>query len=116
MFSQAAVVGIAINRVRDALVRKISNIIIIVPATALTARPVAVLNQIHNLLVLDKFEYNPKKVQQITHENDLWHGMNLHKIKSEINPIPTQTWKNILPEKYAEELGERYSDINKLAL
>ena len=86
-----------------------------IPALALTSRPTAVLNQVHQLLGLEQFEYDPKKVEQITHENDLWHGMDLHTIKPEVNPIPTETWKEVFPQNYADELGKRYADINKMA-
>ena len=107
-------VGIAINRLRDATNRKIKNRLIILPALALTSRPIAVLNQVHELLGLEKFNYN-QKVEQITHENDLWHGMDLHTIKPEVKPIPTESWKDILPQKYADELGKRFADINNMA-
>lgn len=115
LLSPGGVVGIAANRLRDACNRKIKNRLIIIPALALTSRPIAVLNQIHQLLGLPKFEYNPEKVEQITHENDLWHGMDLHTIKSEVKPIPTETWKGILPPAYAEEIDKRYADINKMS-
>lgn len=115
LLSPGGVVGIAINRLRDALSRKIKGRIILVPSLALTSRPIAVLNQIHELLGLEPFEYKPNKVEQITCENDLWHGMDLHTIKSEVKPIPTETWKDVLSQKYADDLGRRYADINKMA-
>lgn len=115
LLSDGGVVGIAVNRLRDALSRKIKNRLIVVPALALTSRPAAVLNNIHQLLGLPLFEYDPKKVEQITHENDLWHGMDLHTIKPEVKPILTETWKEVFPQKYADELGKRYADINQMA-
>lgn len=115
LLSPGGIVGIAVNRLRDALNRKVKNRIIMVPALALTSRPKDVLTQIHQLLGLKSFEYDPKKVEQITHENDLWHGMDLHTIKSEVNPMPTETWKDIFPQKYADELGKRFADIDKMA-
>lgn len=115
LLSPGGVVGIAINRLRDALNRRISDRIILVPALALTSRTQAVMYEIHDLLGLEPFKYDPQKVEQITHENDLWHGMDLHTIKPIVKPISTETWKGILPEKYAEELGKRYADINRIA-
>lgn len=115
LLSPGGVVGIAINRVRDALQRQIKNRLIILPATALTTKPLMVLDQIHEMLGLPKFTYNPQAVEQITQENDLWHGMDLHKVKPEVKPIPTGTWKGILPDKYAIDLAKRYKDINELA-
>lgn len=115
LLSDGGVVGIAVNRLRDAMNRKIKNRLIVVPALALTSHPAAVLNNIHQLLGLPLFEYDPKKVEQITHENDLWHGMDLHTITPEVNPIPTETWKDVFPQKYADELGKRFADINQMA-
>jgi hypothetical protein len=40
--------------------------------------------------------------------------MDLHKIKTKIEKSTTD-WREILPKKYGEELGERYKDINILS-
>jgi sulfotransferase len=115
LLSSGGVIGLPINRLRDALNRKINKRLVLVPVMALTERPVGVLKQLHNMLGFEPFDYNPKKVDQITFENDVWHGMSLHSIKSEVTPIATETWKDILPQKYADDLGKRFADINKIS-
>jgi sulfotransferase len=115
LLSPGGVVGISIDRLRDALNRKIKNRVIIIPTEGLTGNPVRTLHDLHDLLGLPQYDYNPENVQQITQEDDLWHGMDLHKIQSKVSPIKKDTWKGLLPEKYAKTLAERYKDINRLA-
>jgi sulfotransferase len=103
------VVGSAINRLRDAIQRKPDRLIK-VSADQLTKDPLKAMSQIHKRLGLDDFDYKPDNVEQVTHENDMFHGMDLHKIRNKIEPMKAD-W-SILPDELLEILEKQYADIN----
>lgn len=114
LLSETSMVGRAITRLRDALRRDIKSRIIIVPFSKLTSRPHFIMRELHEALSLPEFTYDPTNVVQVTHEEDLYHGMNLHKINSEIKPVEPD-WQKILSPTYSDELANRYSDIIQMA-
>ncbi len=114
LLSAGGVVGRTINRLRDALARGLGNRLLIVPYKSFTKNPTFCMQTMHNWLDLPKFSYDCKNVKQVTHEDDAWHGMDLHIIKPEIKE-QEQDWEKILPAKYAAQLADRYPDIIKMA-
>lgn len=113
LLSPGGVVGITIDRLRDALAR-LPNRLVIVPYHHLTNSPKDMIENLHKALNLPNFEYDPDNVKQVTHENDVWHGMNLHKINGVIKPQKPEPWRGIVPDDYAAELAERYADIHRM--
>jgi sulfotransferase len=111
----SSVVGIYINRLRDALQRGVADRIIFVRYRDLMTNPKIVVNNLCDKLEIDRFEFDPNNIKQVTHENDVWHGMNLHKIRSKIEPPEEVPWEKILPKDLAEKLRIEYSDINSLS-
>lgn len=109
-----SVVGITINRLRDAILRGVRDRLVLIPYHSLTNHPKETLNAIHNQLGLEPFDYDPDNVDQITVEDDLVHGIDLHKIQSKVLPGKTETWRGILPDQYAFQVGNRYADIINL--
>lgn len=109
------VVGLAVNRVRDAIQRRSDNLIVL-PYNTLASDPLGTLNTIHEVLELPQYDYNVSDVKQITEEDDTWHGMDLHVIKpGKVRKAEKTPWKGILPEEYVQEIEKRYADINKLS-
>lgn len=115
LLSPGGIVGLSLNRLRDALSRQINDRVILVPFYSLTENPVELMKLLHRALELPEFDYNPNDVKQVTYENDLVHGMNLHTIKNVISPVKQNSWEGVLPEKYAEEIAQRYAFINSFA-
>ena len=115
LLAPGGVVGISIQRVRDAMAR-ISDRLIIIPYASFCANPTGTMEILHQTLGLPEFTYNPTDIKQITHEDDTWHGMDLHVIRPDVTPAEPEPWKEILPAKYVEALGQRYEDINKLCV
>jgi sulfotransferase len=97
-------VGIAYNRIKDALRRGFADRMHFVRYEELTARPEATLRGIHEFLGEEPFTYDPTHVEQVTHEDDRLHGfVNLHVIRPRVEPMPAQ-WPTVLgsaAEKYA---------------
>lgn len=117
LLGKGGVIGLTINRIRDALNRMPSRMVII-PYQSFTINPKQTMNALHERLGLEPFDYDPENIEQVTHENDLYHGMDLHTINGKIVPPQTNAkppWDGILPPQYANELAQRYQDINQLA-
>ena len=112
LLSPGGVVGISISRLRDALQRGYSDRMIIVPFQSLTHFTVPVLESVHDALEIERYDYDPDHVEQVTHEDDTVHGMELHKIRSQVRPMDGIPWRGILPDAFAEAVGKEYSDIH----
>jgi sulfotransferase len=111
---EASVVGLTVNRLRDALQRGMGDRLLIIPYQDFMTRPKDVMDKLHEKLGLEKFDYNPDHVEQVTHENDVWHGMKLHTIRNKIEPPESVPWENVLPKDLCENLRTNYGDINDL--
>jgi sulfotransferase len=100
-------VGLAVNRVYDALIRGMRDRMHFVHFTELTARPRQTLDGIYAFLGIKPFEHNFDHVQQVTMEDDSLHGFDgLHTIRPRVEPIPSD-WRIILGP-----CGERYAGIS----
>lgn len=111
-----SVVGLTIARLRDALQRGVGDRLIVVPFGQLTNDPKGVMTSLHNQLGLEKFDYDPNNVKQVTFENDVWHGMDLHTIREKIEPFKDIPWEGILPPDLCDKLASEYQDINQMSI
>jgi sulfotransferase len=115
LLAPSGVVGMAINRLRDALRRGVGDRLVIVPYSQLTDYTDATLSLLHQSLELEPFAYDPQHVSQVTQENDVWHGMDLHRIRSRVSRPAQPPWEDVLPTKLCDGLARDYADINQLA-
>ena len=109
-----SVAGLTITRLRDVFDRGLADRLIIVPYHQLTTNTDVVMKGLHNELGLEPFDYNPNQVEQVTHEDDSVHGMELHKIRNEIKPFAPD-WNEVLTPQVCDWIDREYADINKLA-
>jgi len=91
-------VGIAFNRIKDALYRGWGNNMHFVQYEQLTTNPYETMKGIYNFLQLPYYEHDFNNIEQYTHEDDRIHRMKLHKIKQSITPFST---KYLVSDKYA---------------
>lgn len=99
-------VGIAYNRIRDALARGYSNRMHFVEFKALTEQPAHTMNEIYNFLELPFYEHNFNNVEQSTSENDDVHGIpGLHTIRNKVEPV-----KDIALNVLGKETYDKYSN------
>ena len=97
-------VGLAYNRIRDAIVRGYGDRLYFVQFEKLTADPEKVMKEIYQFLGEDYFPHDFDNVEQVTWEDDSVHGFrNLHAIRPKVMPIEPQ-WQKILGP-FAEQLG-----------
>jgi hypothetical protein len=112
--SPQRVTGRSLLRLRDALDR-CPDRLLVVPYRRLTESPQHTMTAIHEALRLPHFSYDPNHVKQVTHEDDGFNGMELHKIRPKVEAPPEQPWKGLLPDDFSAEIAEQYADINALA-
>ena len=102
-------VGLAYNRIKDAITRGFQNRLHFVRYEDLTRRPLSVVAKIYEFLEEAFFEHDFDNVEQVVFEKyDEIYGLgdNLHKICSKIEPQEPQ-WPTILGEKVASQ----YQDV-----
>jgi len=98
-------VGLAYNRITDALQRGYSDRMFFVDFDDLTARPDLAMEKVYNFLGEPLFKHDFDKVEQVTWENDAVHGFkDLHTIRSKVSPMSPQ-WPTVLGP-FAEKFGE----------
>ena len=83
-------VGLAYNRIKDALHRGHKDKMFFVRYERLTQYPDVVIQNIYDFLGLPGFEHDFENVRQLTHENDRVHGLgDLHTIRPKVEPNPS---------------------------
>lgn len=115
LLSPGAVVGLAIVRLRDAINRGLGNRLVIVRNSDLVDDPVATVMKVCTAVGAEPFLCNPRKVEQLTHEDDSVHGMELHTVRETVNREGMTDWREYLPESLGEYLNEQYPLIQELA-
>jgi len=95
-------IGLAYNRITDAIRRGFKDRMFLVDFDDLTGNPQQTFKKIYEFLGEDYFEHDFDKVEQVTEENDAIHGFNnLHKIRNKVEPMEPQ-WPKIMGP-FAEE-------------
>lgn len=98
-------IGLAYNRIRDAITRGFGDRMYFVHFEKLTKDPQAVMNEIYDFLGEPRFNHNFDHVEQVTWEDDSMHGFkNLHSIRNKVEPIEPQ-WQKVLGP-FAENFGK----------
>lgn len=100
-------VGLAYNRITDALVRGFSDRMFFVDFDDLTTHGEQSMTAIYKFLGEENFKHNFDHVEQVTWEDDSVHGFKgLHNIRSKVTPMPAQ-WPTVLGP-----FAEQYSKLN----
>jgi sulfotransferase len=99
-------VGLAYNRVKDAISRGYKNNLLFLEFDDLTSRPAQTLKRVYDYVDLPYFHHDFSNVEQYTNENDdgVHRIPNLHKIKQQVVPVPHDSDKilgSFLVNKYS---------------
>jgi sulfotransferase len=98
-------VGLAYNRIKDAITRGFKDRMLFVDFDKLTADPKGQLKRLYDFLGEEYFEHDFDNVEQVTWEDDSVHGfVGLHNIRNKIEPMPPQ-WPTVLGA-FAEKYGK----------
>jgi sulfotransferase len=104
-------VGIAVNRIRDAIQRGFGDRLYFVQYERLTYLPRETLGGIYDFLGepwCDRHE--PNNVQPVTYEDDAAYGFpGLHTTRTKVEPTPSR-WRETL----GEDVGNFYAPLNQL--
>jgi len=101
-------VGLAYNRVKDAISRGFQNKLLFMEFDDLTTKPAQTLKRVYDYLESPYFNHNFNNIEQYTKEDDIGvHRIpNLHTIKPMIVPVPHDSEKIL-----GKQLVERYSNL-----
>ncbi len=88
-------VGLAYNRVKDAIQRGFRDRMHFVRFADLTSDPESTMIGVYEFLGEESFKHDFENVEQVTQEDDRVHGMNLHQIRSTVKPVASQ-WRKVL--------------------
>lgn len=89
MYVQNPPLGSSIDQVREIIQLGHQSDICFIRAEDLSSNPQYWMDVIYKYLGIDTFKHNFDNVEQTTHEDDRWHGLdnNLHTIKNKVEPI-----------------------------
>jgi sulfotransferase len=89
-------VGIAYNRIKDAVLRGHHNEMLFIEFEHLTTHPEDTLRKIYEFLGEEWYPHDFENIVQVTQENDFVHGIpGLHDIRQKVEPVLPQ-WPEIL--------------------
>ena len=98
-------VGIAYNRIRDAITRGFADRMFFIDFEVLTNDPKRTMKEVYEFLEEEQYEHDFDNVEQVTHEDDVTHGIvGLHDIRTKVEPLQS-TWRETLGD-FAEKYGE----------
>jgi sulfotransferase len=105
---QGQPVGLAYNRVKDAIARGRTDCMLFVEFDELTRNPGASMDRIYEFLGEDKFAHNFEHVEQVTSEDDVnVHRIpGLHSIRAKVEPVPRKAEEVLGPQ-----LASRYYNL-----
>ena len=115
LLSHGAVVGLAINRIRDAFDRGLADRIVIVRNSDLVTTPQEEIPRISLAVGATPFMCDPSNVRQITHEDDSVHGMKLHDVRPVVSSEGCTRWQDYLPQHVGDWIHESYPFMQQLA-
>lgn len=99
-------VGLAYNRVKDAISRGHKDKLFFLEFDHLTSYPKQTMQLVYNYLELPYFEHDYNNIEQYTQEDDdgVHRIPNLHKIRPNVRPVPKDSQEilgNMLVQKYS---------------
>lgn len=98
-------VGLAYNRIVDAINRGFADRLFLIDFDDLTHNPEETMKQVYKFIDEPYFEHNFQKVEQVTYENDAIHGIqDLHKIRTKVAPVKSD-WQTTIGPRF-EHLGK----------
>lgn len=101
-------VGLAYNRLKDALMRGKNESLLFVEFDDLTKNPKATLDKVYNFIGKPRFEHDFDNVEQVTKEDDVnVHRIpGLHTIRPKVEPVPHNAVKLL-----GKQLAQKYSNL-----
>jgi len=107
-FSVTPPVGPSIEWLFELIHQGLDKKVLFIKFEDLTTDPKKEINRIYRYLDIEPFEHDFNNIQQLTHENDVIHGIfGDHKIKNKISPVPDD-YNVILGKGESDRIREHY--------
>jgi sulfotransferase len=101
-------VGFTLKNLREVFDRGYQDKILFVRFEDLTSDPQRELDKVHDYLEIPKFRYDFDNIEQVTHEDDKFHGKyGDHKIEKAVKPVPSKA-KEILGDLICEQIYDNH--------
>ena len=104
MYLKNIPLSISLDRIQEILERGMEDKIRFIRAENLTSSPQEIMNEVYDILEVERYTHNFNNIEQVTKENDVIHALDndLHTIKNEVQP---------LVDDYMEILGKDACDM-----
>jgi len=108
-FSVSPPVGPALEWLKDTIQQGYDSHILFIRFEDFTSNPEAEIQRIYNYLEIPYFKHNFDNIEQLTHENDVIHGIfGDHKIQPKIQPV-AQDYASILGFNNCDAIKQNYA-------
>ena len=96
-------VSISLDRIKEIHEMGLEQKIMFIRAEDLTSRPQKIMDEVYDIINLERYNHNFNNIEQITKENDVIHALdnNLHTIRNKVEP---------LKDNYIEIIGQEACD------
>jgi sulfotransferase len=106
----SAPVGLAVQRIQDALQRNVSKGMLFVKYESLTHNPDAELDRIYKFIEEPFFAHNFQNIEKHVHEDDSHFGIfGSHKVGKILKPSKVADWSDVLPDPIANNIRASFS-------
>lgn len=114
MYMKNIPVSISLDRIQELLELGLDGSVMFIRAEDLTSRPQEIMDEIYNILDVEKYQHNFNNIEQSTHENDVIHALDndLHTIKNKIEPI-VEDFNEVLGEAACNFIDTEYAWYQK---
>lgn len=103
-----------LDRIEDLIQMGLADKIHFIRAEDLCARPDIIMNEVYNIMGVEKYNHNFDNIKQITHENDVLHELdnNLHTIDNKVKPL-IDDYYTVLGDQLCSFIDSEYKDYQK---
>jgi len=107
-------VSISLDRIQEIYELGLENKIMYIRAEDLTSRPQEIMEEVYDILNLERYNHNFNNIQQTTKENDVIHGLDndLHTIRNKVEPL-IDNYKEIIGEESCNRIDTEYEWYQK---
>lgn len=114
LFAEATL-GLAINRLKNAIETGLGDRLVIVPYRELVADPVGTIRTVHRECGLAEFVCDPSRVTNQTPEDDQIYGLPFHRLRSSVDDSAVERWREVLPHDVADWIDSEFPSVQALA-
>lgn len=114
MYLKNIPVSISLDRIQEIYELGLENKIMFIRAEDLTSQPQQIMDEVYDILNLERYNHNFNNIEQTTKENDVIHGLDndLHTIKNKVEPL-VDNYKEVIGEESCNIIDTEYGWYQK---